>query len=172
MESKTYLKNLSITPKKLRMLLPSIKRLSPLEATKVLYYSPKRSSRVFYKAIKSAMANAKQTLKVNDDLLQFKLFTIEEGNKLKRYQAGSRGSAKPFKKRYSHIKIILTAKEAQPSTQDVKEHSLSANNEKSVEKKKSDKKVEAASEISVKAAKNPKKKVQKKNSEVKNTKTK
>ncbi len=110
MESLTYQKNLDIAPKKLRMLLPKVKKLSPLEATKVLFYSPRKAGQVFYKVIKSAIANAKQTLKVNDDLLQFKLFTVEEGNKLKRYQAGSRGNAKPFKKRYSHIKIILTAK--------------------------------------------------------------
>lgn len=110
MESLTYLKNQSITPKKLRMFLSKIKKLSPVQATNVLYYSPNRAAQVFYKAIKSAIANAKQTLKVNDDLLQFKLFTIEEGNKLKRYQAGSRGNAKPFRTRYSHIKIILVSK--------------------------------------------------------------
>jgi large subunit ribosomal protein L22 len=80
-----------------------------VEATNVLYYSPKRSARIFYKAIKSAINNAKQTLKVSDDLLQFKLFTVEEGQKLKRYLPGSRGNVKPVKKRYSHIKIVLTA---------------------------------------------------------------
>jgi large subunit ribosomal protein L22 len=92
------------------MFLPKVKKLSPMQATQFLYYSPNRGAHIFYKAIKSAIANAKQTLKVDDDLLQFKLFTVEEGNKLKRYTAGSRGSAKPFKKRYSHIKIILISK--------------------------------------------------------------
>jgi len=113
MESVTYLKNLDIPPKKLRMFLPKVKKMSPVQAVSVLYYSPNRPAKIFYKAIKSAIANAKQTLKVSDDLLQFKLFTVEEGNKLKRYTAGSRGSAKPFKKRYSHIKIILISRTEQ-----------------------------------------------------------
>ena len=116
MESLTYQKNLDITPKKLRMLLPKIKRLTPVQATNVLYYAPQKAAKVFYKVIKSAISNAKQTLKVNDDLLQFKLFTVEEGNKIRRYTTGSRGSAKPFKKKYAHIKIILTSK----SSSDVK----------------------------------------------------
>src|SRR5438094_673308 len=101
MESQTYLKNINIPPKKLRMLLPVIKKMTPLEATEVLNYTPRRSARIFYKAIQSALANARQVLKTSDDMLQFKAFTIEEGQKLKRYLAGSRGSAKPFKKRFS-----------------------------------------------------------------------
>jgi large subunit ribosomal protein L22 len=137
MESLTYMKNLDISPKKLRMMLPSIKKMTPVEATNVLYYSPKRSARIFYKAIKSAINNAKQTLKVSDDLLQFKLFTIEEGQKLKRYLAGSRGGVNPYKKRYSHIKIILTA----PSTEKVEKTKEVKENVKKSEKAESEVKV-------------------------------
>ncbi|NTU46615.1 50S ribosomal protein L22 family protein [Candidatus Roizmanbacteria bacterium] len=107
MESLTYLKNIKVTPKKLRMFLPAIKKQKPAEAAKVLFYTPNASARILRKAILSAISNAKNTLKVQEDLLQFKLFTIEEGQKMKRYYAGSRGSAKPFVRRFSHIKISL-----------------------------------------------------------------
>lgn len=52
-------------------------------------------------------------LKVQADVLQFKLLTIEEGRKLNRFKAGSKGMAKPIVRRYSHIKIVLVEK-AQP----------------------------------------------------------
>ncbi len=110
MESITYLKNIKSTPKKLRMYLDVIKKLSPQDALDYLMYSTNKQSKLYYKALHSAIANATNTLKVSPDMLQFKLFTIEEGQKLKRYNAGSRGSAKPFVKRLSHIKIILTEK--------------------------------------------------------------
>jgi large subunit ribosomal protein L22 len=56
------------------------------------------------KAIKTAMANAKK-----DDVI-FKTIEINEGMKLKRYRAGTagRGRGRPYKKRWSHIKIVLT----------------------------------------------------------------
>ncbi len=110
MESITYLKNIKSTPKKLRMYLDVIKKLSPQDALDYLMYSTNKQSKLYYKALHSAIANATNTLKVSPDMLQFKLFTIEEGQKLKRYNAGSRGSAKPFLRRLSHIKIILIEK--------------------------------------------------------------
>lgn len=121
MESITYLKNVKSTPKKLRLYLNEIKKLSPQDALDYLMYSTNKQSKLYYKALHSAIANATNTLKVSPDMLQFKLFTIEEGQKLKRYQAGSRGSAKPILKRLSHIKIILTEKIAEKIEEPKKE---------------------------------------------------
>jgi large subunit ribosomal protein L22 len=112
MESRTYLKNISNSPKKLRFYLPVIKKMSPESALDYLYYSPQRSAKVLYQALKSAITNAKHLLKVDEDLLEWKLFTVEEGQKLKRYKPGGRGTAKPYKVRFSHIKIVLGAKQA------------------------------------------------------------
>lgn len=114
METRAYIKNIKISPKKLRFLLPAIKKLTPAKSLEYLFYTPKKGARLFYKAIKSAINNAKQTIKVNEDLLKFKLLTVEEGRKLKRYQPGGKGVAKPIKKKYAHIKIILTADVKEP----------------------------------------------------------
>ncbi len=112
MESITYLKDVKSTPKKLRMYLNEIKKLAPQEALDYLMYATNKQSKLYYKALHSAIANATNTLNVSPDMLQFKLFTIEEGRKLKRYKAGARGSARPRTKRFSHIKIILVEKES------------------------------------------------------------
>ncbi len=110
-ESKTYLKNLAISPKKLRFYLKEIKKMTPVEALDHLFYGKQKATKILYQALKSAIANAKIALKTTEDLLKFKVFTVEEGIKLKRYLAGGRGTVKPILKRRSHIKIVLIADE-------------------------------------------------------------
>ncbi len=120
MESRVYFKNIHVTPKKLRYLLPEIKKMKPQESLDYLLYSPKKPAQILYKVIKSAIDNAKYTLKIDGNLLKFKLLTVEQGNVLKRYRPGGRGTAKPYKKRLSHIKIILQANVPVKKTVEVK----------------------------------------------------
>ncbi|OGK17919.1 hypothetical protein A3G67_04965 [Candidatus Roizmanbacteria bacterium RIFCSPLOWO2_12_FULL_40_12] len=111
MEAQAYIRNVKITPKKLRFLLAGVKSLTPRQAMDRLFYLEKRSARILHKAIQSAVHNAKTTLKVNEEGLVFKTLAIEEGQKLKRYKAGGRGNVKPFSRKYAHIKVILQAKQ-------------------------------------------------------------
>lgn len=134
MESLTYLKNVKMSPKKLRFLLAQIKQHSPVDSLDYLKYTPQKAGKVFYQAIHSAISNAKSALKVGDDMLKFKLLTIEEGQALKRYLPNARGTVRPFKHRFSHIKIILTA--AEPIVPSAKKEVTQAEaSEKKVEKK-------------------------------------
>ncbi|KKQ23630.1 MAG: 50S ribosomal protein L22 [Candidatus Roizmanbacteria bacterium GW2011_GWC2_37_13] len=110
-KSKTYLKNIAMSPKKLRFYIESIKKMSPAIALDHLFYGKQKATKILYQALKSAISNAKQSLKVEDDLLKFGVFTIEEGRKLKRYRPGGRGTPKPIVKRRSHIKIVLIKSE-------------------------------------------------------------
>ncbi len=135
MESTTYLKNLKLSPKKLRFFLPVIKKMTPLQATESLFYSPTAPGRVFYRSIKSAIANAKNMLKVNEDALVFKVLTVEEGRKLKRFNPGGRGTAKPYVKKYSHIKIVLgVANTVTAPVEEVKPVKPKSKTDKKVEK--------------------------------------
>ncbi len=111
METRSYIKNLDISPKKLRFLLPGIKSLTPMVALDELMYMPKKPARILYSAIKSAVDNAKNVLKADPSQLKFKLLTVEEGPRLKRFRAGGRGTAAPFVKRKAHLKIVLETKE-------------------------------------------------------------
>ena len=109
METKAYFINLKVSPKKARFYLPAIKKMKPAESLEFLMYESTDAAVILYKAIKSAISSAKQILKVEDNLLNFKLLSVEQGQKLKRYRPGSRGNAKPINRRMSHIKIILEA---------------------------------------------------------------
>lgn len=107
MEIKTYIKNIRISPKKLRFIVEEVKKMKPVEAIEALSYSPKRGAKILLKAIQSAINNAKNNFKISEDLLKFRLLTIEEGSRLKRFRPGGRGTIKPYQRRSSHIKIIL-----------------------------------------------------------------
>ncbi len=109
MEARASFKNVKIAPKKLRFLLPAVKNMTPARAVEHLFYSNKRGAKILYKAIRSAMANAKQTLKTDEHLLQFKALFVDEGNTLKRYKAGGKGAAKPIAREFSHITVVLEA---------------------------------------------------------------
>jgi len=142
-ESLTYLKNLKISPKKLRFYLASVKKMNPNDSLKFLFYGTQKANAILYKAIKSAIDNAVLSLKTTPDLLRFKLLTIEEGYKLKRYKPGSRGNMKPIKRRMSHIKIILVVRKPEEKAVKVEET-------KKVEKKET-KKLEVKKTTSAKA---------------------
>jgi large subunit ribosomal protein L22 len=110
METKAYFVNLPVSPKKARFYLPAIKKLGPAQSLEFLMYENTDAAEILYKAIKSAVASARQILKVEDNLLNFKLLSVEQGQKMKRYKPGSRGNAMPINRRMSHIKITIEAK--------------------------------------------------------------
>src|SRR3989338_4756053 len=113
MESSTLLKDLKISPRKLRFLLPAVKKLTPKNSLEFLYYIHSKPAQIFYRAIQSALSNAKNYLKTDEGSLIFKHLSVEEGHKIKRYHAGGRGTARAFYRRYSHIHIILEAKKVE-----------------------------------------------------------
>ena len=59
------------------------------------------------KTVSSAIANAKQK-GIEETGLRFKTIEIMGGPAIKRFNAVSRGQAHAYKKRMTHIRIILT----------------------------------------------------------------
>ena len=109
-------------------------------------YAPHKQGKIYYKAIHSAIANATNTLKVTPDVLEFKLFTIEEGHVIRRYQSGSRGTVKPVKRRLAHIKIILVENTRPKADQPLAEKGK-VTKKIAAEPKKAETKTEARKEI-------------------------
>lgn len=98
------------SPRKLREASYLIKKMTPMEAIERLPYLPKRAGTALRKVIMTAVANAKQK-EISGDKLIFKEIQIGEGPMLKRFRAGARGRAKPYKRRMSHIRVVLSVKE-------------------------------------------------------------
>lgn len=123
-----------VSPKKMRFVADVTKKMSPIEAVEKLPFLRKRGSEVIIKVIKSALASAKQK-GLSDDTLFFKEIQIGEGPRLKRGRAASRGRWHPYKRRMSHVRIVLTVKEQKNMKPEAKKTDALRNDVESVDKK-------------------------------------
>jgi len=96
------------SPKKLREVAYLVRKYSLSDAIERLPFVNKRAALPLLKAIKTARGNAIQA-GFSDKEITIKEIQINEGPRLKRFRAGSRGRAKPYKKAMSHIRIVLEA---------------------------------------------------------------
>ena len=107
MEIMTIQKFIHTSPRKLRLVADMIRKMEPDKAVAVLGVTPKAAAQDLEKAVKTVLANAKhQGVDINK--LAFKKIEINESMKMRRFRAGTRGRVKPYKKRMSHIKIVLS----------------------------------------------------------------
>ena len=100
------------SPRKLREVVYLIKKMTPQEAVDKLPFTAKKAHEVLRKVIMTAIANAK-VKGFSPESLIFKEIQINEGPRLKRFQPGARGRAKPYKKRMSHIRVVLTTRKSE-----------------------------------------------------------
>lgn len=105
MEFITIQKNISSSPRKLRLVADMVRKMDPYAALDVLQFTTNGAARPLAKAIKTVVANAG-----SKEGLVFKSIEINEGLKMRRYRVGTagRGRGRPYKKRTAHIKIVLT----------------------------------------------------------------
>ena len=107
MEITTIQKYIHTSPRKLRLVADLIRKMEPVKALDVLRVTHKYAAKDLVKAIETVLANVRQAgMDVNK--VNFKKLEIDESMSSKRFRAGTRGRAKPYKKRMSHIKIVLT----------------------------------------------------------------
>ena len=108
MEVKAYTKYARMSPLKVRKVARAIQGRNAGEALEMLSLIPRKSARLIGKTLKSAIANAENNNNLTSDALTIKSTIIEEGPAFERFRPAARGSAHPYKKRTSHIRIVLT----------------------------------------------------------------
>lgn len=128
-------KYLIVSPKKVRDVVALIKKLKPTEAIQKLEFTRKRSSELLIKVIKTAIGQAK-IQGVSDTDLVFKEIQVFEGPRLKRGRPVSRGRWHPYKKRMSHIKVVLAEFKKAESKKEAKEVKVEEKSEMKKETKK------------------------------------
>ena len=154
MESRHLAKNINVSLKKLRSFLPEVKKMSPVDAHVTLGFLPHSAARALVAAIQTAIANAENTLKVPKSMLEFRQLKADQGMVLKRFRAGSRGTALPVVRRMSHITIVLGVKNADskevismPEKAKAKQSSVKKSEKKEVSTKTKKPSVKAKSEV-------------------------
>ena len=107
MEVKAVAKNVRLTPRKVRLVLDLVRGKDVKEALAILKFTPRNTSPVVSKLIKSAVANATNNHQMNEDKLYVKTIYADEARVLKRWMPRAKGSASQILKRSSHVGVTL-----------------------------------------------------------------
>lgn len=110
MQLVTRINEVRTSTRKVRLVADSIRGLSVGEAQDALSVINKRGARDLDKALKSAIANAVNNSNMDKNNLVIKTVDVNEGAFLKRYRPSTRGRIHPYKRRTSHIRIVLEEK--------------------------------------------------------------
>lgn len=108
------LRNSSIAPRKMRLVVDLIRGMEVSEALNVLKFVPKAGAKPVRKLLLSAVANwtAKNDgVRIEDSGLFIKEAYVDGGRTLKRFQPAPQGRAHRIRKRSNHVTLILDTKE-------------------------------------------------------------
>jgi large subunit ribosomal protein L22 len=95
------------TPRKIKLVVDTLKGLSIDEALTRLKFLKKKAAKPVILVLNQATSNATNNFNLNKDNLNIKKIIVGKGPIMKRWRAGARGRVKPFTKRTSHLTIIL-----------------------------------------------------------------
>lgn len=112
MEVQALTRYARMSPEKIREVTRSIQGLPVTKATDLLTYIPKKSARLVAKTLKSAVANAENNHNLSSATLVVRSATADIATPVRRFKAGPRGSGMAYKKRMTHIRIVLADQEA------------------------------------------------------------
>jgi len=105
--STAKMKNISISPQKVRSLARKMKGLNIQKALDTLSFSKKKCAFFLKKILNSAIANAEHNDGKDIDELIIKQIIVDEASSLKRIRARAKGKANRIIKRNAHISIEL-----------------------------------------------------------------
>jgi len=111
-EAKATLKFARISSRKVKIVADLIRGKDVDEALAIMKFTPKASSEVLEKLLKSAIANAENNHDMKHENLYVADIFANQGPTLKRIRPAAKGSAVRIRKRTSHITIVLKEKEA------------------------------------------------------------
>jgi large subunit ribosomal protein L22 len=104
------LKNLSISPRKIRLIVNIIRGLDVVKALVILKYENKKGSIYLKKLLISAISNWQQknkNYKIENSNLYIKEIKVDCSRMLKKIKPAPQGRAHKVRKRYNHVTITL-----------------------------------------------------------------
>jgi len=105
-------KGLPISAEKLGLVAEAVRGKKVDQALAILKFSTTPSSREVAKVVKSAMANAENNFQLIPSELKIVKIVADQGRRMRRFKARSRGRVSPIIKRSSHITVILGSEES------------------------------------------------------------
>ena len=111
MESTAICRYVRIAPRKMMLVADLVRGKKVNNALNLLHFSPKRSSLVVEKTIRSALANMmdrEEARDINIDDAVIREIRINEGPTWKRFRPRAMGRASRIRKRTSHLYVTLS----------------------------------------------------------------
>ncbi len=101
------IKYLKISAQKLRLSADMVRGSRALDAQELLLATPKKSARLVYDGLRSAVANAEHNYQLNASTLVIDQIKVGQGPSLKRIRPRARGSAARVAHPMAHLQIVL-----------------------------------------------------------------
>lgn len=106
METTAQLRGLRIAPRKVRIVVDTIRGKKVGEALQILKFTRKAAALPVAKLLSSAVANAERSGR-NVDGLVVRTITVDQGPKMRRFMPRALGRAFRVEKKTSHIEVVL-----------------------------------------------------------------
>lgn len=110
MDVHASLRNLRMSPRKVRLVVNTVRGLKVQTAETRLTFLKKGAAEPVLKLLRSAMANAEHNFQIAKDSLYIKHIVADAGSTLKRFRPRAFGRAATIRKRMTHVTLILAPK--------------------------------------------------------------
>lgn len=105
MQVNATLKYARISAQKARLVADQVRGKPVAEALQILEFSPKKAAGLIRKVLESAIANAENNSGADIDELKVSAVMVDEGFRMKRWEARAKGRGNRILKRTSHITV-------------------------------------------------------------------
>ena len=110
MKVQAHLKQVRISPRKVRLVADAIRKMPLEQAILQLPLVRKRAASILADVMQSAVANATNNAHLQRENLFISEIIVNDGQALKRFHASTRGRIHPYKRKSSNITVILDEK--------------------------------------------------------------
>jgi large subunit ribosomal protein L22 len=109
MEARAIVRDVTMSPRKVRIVANMIRGKRVEEALGMLQLLPKKGARIIHKLVHSAAANLEDKSKgeVDTENLVIKTIQVDNGKIIKRWMPRAMGRANRIQRRTSHITVVL-----------------------------------------------------------------
>jgi large subunit ribosomal protein L22 len=107
MEARAVSRHLRVAPRKARLVADLVRGKRVGDAMSLLEHVPKKSARFLIKALKSVVANAEHTQRVDVDRLYITKITVDGGPTGGRFMPRAHGRATKIRKRTAHLTVVV-----------------------------------------------------------------
>lgn len=111
MEVRATAKSMRVSPRKVRLILDTVRGKRVDEALDILRYLPSPTAKMVAKVVRSAVANAENNYQMSPKTLTIVRVYADEARMLKRFRPKARGRVGPILRRFSHITVVVDEEE-------------------------------------------------------------